>query len=241
MLFKSRARRKYENALRAYEAMPAAHKEFSIIANSEERAPSARVLDVALEAAARARKVRFSIYAGRPSKEPRYFDIWPGEHYKLLAGLVGALGAKEVIEIGTYTGMSALALAEALPPDGRLTTFDIKPWREFEQTWLREEDFASGRIVQEIADLAAPGVAARYADLFARADFIFIDGPKDGVTEPRFIAALESLKLERNPIVMFDDVRVLNLAPTWRRLARPKLDLTSFGHWSGTGLVDWNG
>jgi len=21
---------------------------------------------------------------------------------------------------------------------------------------------------------------------------------------------------------------------------KPKLDMTSFGHWSGTGLVDWN-
>ena len=23
-------------------------------------------------------------------------------------------------------------------------------------------------------------------------------------------------------------------------IARPKLDLTSFGHWSGTGLVEWH-
>ncbi len=186
-------------------------------------------------------RVRFSAYAGRASKEPRYFDVWPGEHYKLLAGLVAALGAKRAIEIGTYTGMSALALAEALPADGQLTTFDIKPWREFPDTWLREEDFANGRIVQEIADIAAPSVASRYANEFAAADFIFIDGPKDGVTEPKFIAALDGLTLARDPIVMFDDIRVLNMAPTWRWLARPKLDLTSFGHWSGTGLVDWNG
>jgi hypothetical protein len=40
---------------------------------------------------------------------------------------------------------------------------------------------------------------------------------------------------------MFDDTRVLNMIEIWRRLNRPKLDLTSFGHWSGTGLVDWNG
>jgi hypothetical protein len=25
----------------------------------------------------------------------------------------------------------------------------------------------------------------------------------------------------------------------WRGIARPKLDLTSFGHGSGTGLVRW--
>jgi hypothetical protein len=26
----------------------------------------------------------------------------------------------------------------------------------------------------------------------------------------------------------------------WYNLDKPKLDLTSFGHWSGTGLVEWN-
>jgi hypothetical protein len=40
---------------------------------------------------------------------------------------------------------------------------------------------------------------------------------------------------------MFDGIRVLNMIGIWRRLARPKMDLTSFGHWSGTGLADWNG
>jgi predicted O-methyltransferase YrrM len=241
MFFRSRTRRKYADAARAYAATPAEHKEFSIIANSEARPPSPRLLDVALAAAARARDVRFRGFAGRASREPHWFETWPGEHYKLLAGLVGALDARRVVEIGTFTGMSALALLEALPADGRLTTFDIKPWRDFPDTWLTENDFADGRLVQEIADIAAPGVIGRYRELFEAADFIFIDGPKDGVTEPKFLAALASLDLPRSPIVMFDDIRVINMVAIWRGVARPKLDLTSFGHWSGTGLIDWNG
>jgi hypothetical protein len=40
---------------------------------------------------------------------------------------------------------------------------------------------------------------------------------------------------------MFDDIRLWNMLRTWRTINRPKLDLTSFGHWSGTGLVDWTG
>ncbi len=59
MFFKSRSRRKIEAALRAYEDLSAAHKEFSIIASPEERPPSARLLDVALDAAARARARAF--------------------------------------------------------------------------------------------------------------------------------------------------------------------------------------
>jgi hypothetical protein len=39
---------------------------------------------------------------------------------------------------------------------------------------------------------------------------------------------------------MFDDIHLWNTLGTWRRISRPKLGLTSFGHWSGTGLVDWN-
>jgi hypothetical protein len=106
---------------------------------------------------------------------------------------------------------------------------------------LTEGDFATGRLTQEVADIAAPGEIERYRELFDSADFIFVDGPKDGVTETNFLAALARLALPLNPVVMFDDIRVLNMVAIWRGLARPKLDLTSFGHWSGTGLVDWNG
>lgn len=241
MFFRSRARRRYNEATRAFEATTAAHKEFSVIANAEARPPSRRLIDLALDAAARARDLQFRIFAGRPSREPRWFETWPGEHYRLLAGLVAALGAREIVEIGTHTGMGALALLEALPAGGALTTFDIKQWRDIPETWLRDEDFAGGRLTQQIADIAAPGVIGRHAALFEAADFIFIDGPKDGVTEPKFLAALETLTLKPDAIVMFDDIRVLNMVALWRRLERPKLDMTSFGHWSGTGLVDWNG
>ncbi len=42
----------------------------------------------------------------------------------LLAWLVRLTGARRVLEIGTFTGYSALAMAEALPADGELVTCD---------------------------------------------------------------------------------------------------------------------
>ena len=45
----------------------------------------------------------------------------------LLAMLVRLSGAKRVLEIGTFTGYSALSMAEALPDDGELVTCDIDP------------------------------------------------------------------------------------------------------------------
>lgn len=44
---------------------------------------------------------------------------------QLLSMLVAIAGARLVVEIGTFTGMSALWMARALPPGGRLVCFDI--------------------------------------------------------------------------------------------------------------------
>jgi caffeoyl-CoA O-methyltransferase len=47
-----------------------------------------------------------------------------GQFLKMLARLVGA---RRILEIGMFTGYSALMMAEALPDDGRLVTCDINP------------------------------------------------------------------------------------------------------------------
>jgi O-methyltransferase len=47
------------------------------------------------------------------------------EEGQLLALLVGLTGARNVLEIGTFTGYSTLCMARALPTDGRLVTCDI--------------------------------------------------------------------------------------------------------------------
>ena len=45
----------------------------------------------------------------------------------LLKTLVALSGARRIVEVGTFTGYSALCMAEALPDDGELTTCDIDP------------------------------------------------------------------------------------------------------------------
>jgi caffeoyl-CoA O-methyltransferase len=46
---------------------------------------------------------------------------------RFLEALVFASGARRVLEIGTFTGYSALSMAAALPEDGRIDTCDIEP------------------------------------------------------------------------------------------------------------------
>lgn len=52
---------------------------------------------------------------------------------------------------------------------------------------------------------------------------------------------LGQITTKSNLVVVFDDIRKLAMLKPWWGMKRPKLDLTSFGHWSGTGLVEWNG
>jgi caffeoyl-CoA O-methyltransferase len=46
---------------------------------------------------------------------------------RLLEALIVAGGAKNVLEIGTFTGVGALAMAAAVGPDGRVTTLEVDP------------------------------------------------------------------------------------------------------------------
>jgi caffeoyl-CoA O-methyltransferase len=46
---------------------------------------------------------------------------------QFLAALVALSGARRVLEIGTFTGYSAISMASALPPDGQLITCDVDP------------------------------------------------------------------------------------------------------------------
>ena len=228
--------------------MPARHKELSVIASLDDdpAKPNQRLLDLVVDVLAQTCKTTLPIFEGRISAEPRWFETWPGEHYRLLAAMVKTLQARSVIEIGTFTGMGTVALLQGLRPDGRIVTFDLVPWSSFEHTWLRAQDFAKdaksgdGRVTQVLADISAPGGIEPYRALFEEADFIFVDGPKDGTTEPRVLANLATLTLRHDPIVFFDDIRVMNMVDVWRRVNRPKFDITSLGHWSGSGLIDWN-
>jgi predicted O-methyltransferase YrrM len=47
------------------------------------------------------------------------------EQGQFMALLVELIGARRVLEIGCFTGYSALAMALALPPDGRLVTLEV--------------------------------------------------------------------------------------------------------------------
>ncbi|MGO9641295.1 MAG: O-methyltransferase [Candidatus Acidiferrales bacterium] len=219
------------------------HAEYSILASLDDDSarPNGWLLDISLLAIQRARQADLSWLSNRMASPPYYPEIWPGEHYKLLAGLVAAQQPMRVVEVGTAQGWSALAMQGSLPLGGELITFDIAPWTDFGNTALRASDFESGNLRQMLGDLSDKAFFSQCAELLSGCDLLFVDAPKDGVFEPAFLERLSTIQLPPNALVVFDDVRLRNMLKIWREIKRPKLDLTSFGHWTGTGLVDWNG
>jgi predicted O-methyltransferase YrrM len=219
--------------------LAAGHVELSLIASAEDAPgqPDMALMKLALGAAADALDVDFSALRPRSDAAARWLSVYPGEHYQLLAALVRRVTPRTVVEIGTYTGLSALAMLTALPAASTITTFDIVPWADLGDTALRYDDFADGRLVQVLANLSVDAQFRRHADLLCAASLIFVDGPKDGRFEPTFYRLLRGLRRETSCLVVFDDIRVWPMLGFWRSIDQPKIDLTSFGHWSGTGLV----
>ena len=219
----------------------ARHSQYSMLysADDERGQASNRLISIALDAIKNAQEVSLKDVSSRLNNPPSYPDIWPGEHYKLLAGLMLTIKPKIVIEIGTYTGISALTMKKFLGLEAKLYTFDIFEWQSFKDTCLKQEDFSDGKLIQCIDDLTDPSVMDKHRDMLANADLIFIDAAKDGSQEQKFLDNFEKIRFKTKPIFVFDDIRVWNMLKIWREIDRPKLDLTSFGHWAGTGLVEW--
>lgn len=202
-------------------------------------APPPELIQLGLDAVkAAANEVSFEGITDRPGAK-MWVEVWPGEHYKLLAGLVKVLRPKIVIEIGTAEGNSALCMKKYLPPDGAVHTFDIQPWREREDRLLTDADFADGRLVQHIGDLADKAEFEKHRSLMESAEFFFIDGPKDNEFEYRLLEHMKTVRFRKPPVVLFDDIRLWSMLHFWRVLPYPKIDLTSFGHSSGSGLLRW--
>lgn len=173
-----------------------------------------------------------------------FANAFPGDHYRLLSGLLSALNDKSainsIVDIGTHYGTGTRVMLD-YAPEANVTTFDVTAWDEFPTTFLQESDFVSngGRLTQYLENLQHADVFNKHKELLINADFIMCDGPKDGVFEESFISKLASLSFPNKPrFLLLDDIRFTTEMPLWRRIQSPKIDLTSFGHFSGTGLVN---
>ena len=102
------------------------------------------------------------------------------EQGQFMALLVKLLGARRTLEIGVFTGYSALSVALALPADGRILACDVSE----EYTRIGRPYWERAGVAHKIDLRLAPALRTLDAELAAgaagRYDFAFIDADKTG-------------------------------------------------------------
>ncbi len=88
------------------------------------------------------------------------------------------LKPKNILEIGTYTGYSAICLAEGLAEDGKLTTLDIN---EELETWVRDYFQQAG--LSEKIDYRIGNALTIIPTIDQQFDLVFIDADKENYSK----------------------------------------------------------
>jgi caffeoyl-CoA O-methyltransferase len=97
------------------------------------------------------------------------------EQGTFMAILAGAIGARSAVEVGTFTGYSALCVARALPADGRLLCCDVnEEWTSVGRRYWERAGVAN-KITLKLAPAAETLKALPASHAF---DFAFIDADK---------------------------------------------------------------
>ena len=136
------------------------------------------------------------------------------EQGQFMALLVKLTAARHIIEIGTFTGYSAICMAEAMPEDGRLICCDIPgDYNVMARRYWRDAGL-SGRIELRLAPALETLAAMRGEGVDGHFDLIFIDADK--ANYPAYFE--HALRLLRpGGLVLFDNTlwsgRVLEAAP----------------------------
>jgi caffeoyl-CoA O-methyltransferase len=97
---------------------------------------------------------------------------------RFLEFLVYCLRPKRVVEIGTYSGYSALSMAGGLPADGRIDTCEI----DEERAEVARRYIARSAYADRITIHLAPALET-IAQLEGSFDFVFIDADKGGYVD----------------------------------------------------------
>ncbi|CAH8562153.1 unnamed protein product [Schistosoma mattheei] len=138
------------------------------------------------------------------SKHPLSFMLFSSIEMQLLSNLCYAINARKTLDVGTYTGYSALSIAEVLPSDGRVLTMEITD--EYLKdyclpAWKKagiesKVDFQLGPAVDTLQNLIDNGESETF-------DFALIDADKENysnyyelclkLVRPRGIIAIDNV------------------------------------------------
>ncbi len=115
----------------------------------------------------------------------------------LLKFLIASHSVKNILDIGTFVGYSALSMAESLPQDGRLYTLDINT----EYVSVAKEYWERSSSGAKITSVIGPALEFLYTSSVVF-DLIFIDADKESYLQ-YFKAALA--RLSANGMIVIDN------------------------------------
>ena len=140
------------------------------------------------------------------------------EHYRLLNHLCE--GKKLVYDIGTYKGVSSIAMSNAK----KVISYNVE--NQLEVKKLKNITYKLG---ESMAD-----------ENILKAELIVLDTYHDGDYENAFYQFLR--RNDYKGILVLDDIHLnKEMERFWSSIIEPKDDLTSIGHYTGTGLVYFGG
>jgi caffeoyl-CoA O-methyltransferase len=147
------------------------------------------------------------------------------EQGALMTMLTRAIGARSAVEVGTFTGYSALCVARGLPDDGRLLCCDVNE----EWTSIARRHWEKAGVAKKIDLRLGPGVETlRGLPAGTQFDLAFVDADK-----PNYHTYYEEIlkRLRPNGLILFDNVlwmgQVLDAATT-DQSTRALRDLNEF-------------
>ena len=124
------------------------------------------------------------------------------EQGQFMSLLVELTGARRIIEIGTFTGYSAICMAQAMPSDGRLLCCDVSSeWTAIARPFWREAgivdniDLRIAPALETLNGLLADGQGGRF-------DMAFIDADKTNYTN-YYDRCLQLVR--RGGLILFDN------------------------------------
>lgn len=156
--------------------------------------------------------------------EKSHFLASPGqEHYRLLAYLSTRYQDSDILDIGTFTGVSAVALS--YNSRNRVHTFDIN----------RRIDLATvpNNVLYYKDNILKP----KYESLIKYSKLIMIDISHNGEDEK--VITDHIISLGYKGYIVYDDIKLnKEMMDFYNSLDGKKVDISHLGHWSGTGILE---
>jgi hypothetical protein len=198
-----------------------------------------KVLDI-INYASKLELSKDSNYKPSPSRQYEFEYLnsnnFPGEHYKLLVSIINKENLGIFTELGTGSGIACkYVLSETT---ATINTFDIVQWSS-ENSHLSQSEYENTRLNYFIKNVGNRKTFLEHKNIFLNSDLILLDASKDGDFENSFLAYLSELKFSsKKRYLLIDDIRYFSMHRVWNNILSEKIDITSFGHWAGTGIVD---